>query len=311
MSSGNFLFIILMVLGPMVSISSSSWLICWVGIELSFMGIIPILLSNNYYFSLSKESTMKYFCIQALSSGLLLCGGLLFFNFPYNMGMITELIFMFSLLLKLGVFPGHFWVPSVVSGLDWVPMLLMLTWQKIPPFFFLVCLVSSSSWMCSILLVLGGLSALIGGLIGLNQTKLGPMLGASSISHSGWVVMGSVYGNLWMYFLIYCVSLSILVYLLMMEDYFLSGMMILSLSGLPPFVLFLGKWSILKSALGLGFSYWFICLPLFGSIMSLFFYLKFFYSFYLEEKFKSLNKLGIFSGVSSLIFLGVSYITLL
>lgn len=311
MSSGNFLFILLIGLGPLVSISSSRWLICWVGIELRFIGIIPVLLSNNYYFSLRKESTMKYFCIQALRRGLLLCGGLLIFSFPYKLGILTESLFMFSLLLKLGVFPGHFWVPRVVSGLRWVPILLMLTWQKIPPFFFLVVLVSSCSWISRVLLILGGVRAIVGGLIGLNQTKLSPMLGASSIRHRGWVVIGRVYGSLWVYFILYCLSFSVLIYLLFLEDYLLSGLIILSLRGLPPFLMFLGKWSILKTALGLGYRYWFLFLPLLGSVISLFFYLKFFYSFYLEEKFEFISKLRIFGGLSSLIFLGVRYVIFL
>nr|YP_009136690.1 NADH dehydrogenase subunit 2 [Tritonia tetraquetra]AKE07295.1 NADH dehydrogenase subunit 2 [Tritonia tetraquetra] len=310
MSSGNFLFCLLMMLGPFVAVSSSNWLICWVGVELSFLGLMPLLVSETSFLSLSKESAMKYFCVQAMGSGLLLCGGVLLYMLPLELGILPECIFAFSLVVKLGVFPMHFWVPSVVSGLGWLPMFLMLTWQKVAPFLFMVNLVESSPWLGEPLLVIGGVSAIVGAIIGLNQTKLSPMLGASSITHSGWVLIGSVYGSLWVYFLIYCFSFGVLVCFMVSEESLFSGLGVLSLSGLPPFVLFLGKWSVLKCALGMSYSYWFLVLPLLGSIMSLFFYLKFFYSFYLEEDFSGGIKAGVFGGLSILTFLGVGYIAL-
>ena len=42
---------------------------------------------------------------------------------------------------------------------------------------------------------LGGLSAIVGATIGLNQTKIAPILGASSITHRGWVAVGAVSGG--------------------------------------------------------------------------------------------------------------------
>nr|YP_010853521.1 NADH dehydrogenase subunit 2 [Tritoniopsis elegans]WGM82647.1 NADH dehydrogenase subunit 2 [Tritoniopsis elegans] len=308
MSSGNFLFCLLMLLGPMVAVSSSNWLVCWVGVELSFLGLMPLLISENSFFSLSKESSMKYFCVQAMGSGLLFCGGLLMFMLPLNLGILPECIFAFSLVVKLGIFPLHFWVPSVVSGLGWLPMLLMLTWQKLPPFLFMINLLENCCWLGELMLILGGLSAVVGATIGLNQTKLAPMLGASSITHSGWVLIGVVYGSLWVYFLIYCFSFLVLICFLLWEESLFSGLSVLSLSGLPPFVMFLGKWSVLKSALGMSYSYWFLVLPLIGSIMSLFFYLKFFYSFYLEGDSKDGFKAGFFGALSILVFVGVGYV---
>jgi NADH:ubiquinone oxidoreductase subunit 2 (subunit N) len=40
-----------------------------------------------------------------------------------------------------------------------------------------------------------------------------------------------------------------------MEDVLFSGLRILSLRGLPPFLMFLGKWRVLKSALRIRFRY--------------------------------------------------------
>nr|WBV77009.1 NADH dehydrogenase subunit 2 [Phestilla sp. CUS-2023] len=308
MSSGNFLFLFLMALGPILSISSSNWLICWVGIEVTFLGLIPLLVSSeSSFFSLSKESSMKYFCIQALGSGLLLFSGIINFMLSSEITLFSLIVFLVSLMIKLGVFPAHFWVPSVVSGLSIFSMFLVLTWQKIVPFFLLINFLDVYREFHQIILMLGGMSAIVGALIGLNQTQIGPMLGASSITHGGWLLLGSVYGSLWIYFLIYCFNFLILVYFLWMKDSMVSGMMILSLSGLPPFIMFIGKWSILSIALMEGAGFWYLIFPILGSVMSLFFYLKFFYSFYLEEKFSSMKSFACL-GLSCLV--GLVFITM-
>lgn len=103
-----------------------------------------MLVRETRFLSLRKESAIKYFCVQAIGRGLLLCGGVLLYILPLELGILPECIFAFSLVVKLGVFPIHFWVPRVVSGLGWLPMFLMLTWQKVAPFLFIVNLVESS-----------------------------------------------------------------------------------------------------------------------------------------------------------------------
>nr|YP_004222611.1 NADH dehydrogenase subunit 2 [Notodoris gardineri]ABL09058.1 NADH dehydrogenase subunit 2 [Notodoris gardineri] len=303
MSSGNLLFLLVMLLGPVVSLSSSNWVICWVGMELSFLGAIPLMLSESNFMSLSKESVIKYFCVQALGSGLLLLGGVLLFM-DYSITWVFELIFLASLFLKLGVFPLHFWVPSVAFGLSWGPMFILMVWQKIPSFAFLVNLVDGSSWVSALVLVIGGVSALVGALIGLNQSVVRPMLAGSSIAHTGWMCLGSVYGGLWIYFFLYSCSFGLLVFFLNESEDILIGLGILGLSGLPPFVTFVGKWMVMSSVLSSGVSVGYLLLPILSALLSLFFYLKFFYSFYLKTKF---NAGGVkYSSFYALIFLSLT-----
>nr|UBU97364.1 NADH dehydrogenase subunit 2 [Asteronotus hepaticus] len=283
MSSGNLLFYLVLLLGPLVSVSSTNWVICWVGMELSFLGAIPLMLTDVNFHSLSKESVIKYFCIQALGSGLLMFGGVLLYMDP-TASFFSNVVFMLALFLKLGMFPLHFWVPSVAAGLNWVPMFILLAWQKIPPFAFLVNIMENNQWMSTIVLVLGGMTALTGALIGLNQTSMRAMLGSSSIAHTGWGCIGAVAGGLWPYFFIYCLSFAILMLFCIVEDPFMISLGILSLSGLPPFSMFVGKWIILKSMLMSDSGFLFLILPILSALLSLFFYLKFFYSFYLSSK---------------------------
>nr|YP_010831220.1 NADH dehydrogenase subunit 2 [Elysia viridis]WFF64244.1 NADH dehydrogenase subunit 2 [Elysia viridis] len=283
MSSANLLFLSLLFLGPLVSVSSNNWIICWAGVELSFLGLIPLLFLANKYASLTKESAMKYFCIQALGSALLFYSGLMVFS---DLGSdFTNILLVTSIFIKLGVFPMHFWVPSVAAGLDWVPLFLILTVQKIAPFAFLTLIVSTlESDLLMLLAIMGGVTSIVGALLGNNQTDLRSMLGCSSVAHSGWLILGCLTGYFWGYFFIYCLSLFLVfIFLNNSESNMETGMGVLSLSGLPPFFMFLGKWGILKSTLESSFPTWMISFFLLGAIISLGFYLKFSYSFVLNS----------------------------
>nr|YP_010170654.1 NADH dehydrogenase subunit 2 [Doriprismatica atromarginata]QRZ60636.1 NADH dehydrogenase subunit 2 [Doriprismatica atromarginata] len=283
MSSANILFLLVLVLGPIVSISSPNWVVCWVGMELSFLGAVPLLLNDKLFFSLSKESVIKYFCIQALGSGLLMLGGVMYYM-DFSSFWFWDLLFVSSLFMKLGVFPMHFWVPSVTAGLNWIAMFILLGWQKVAPFAFLVNVLENSPWLKMAVVVFGGISSLIGAIIGLNQTSVRAMLGSSSIVHTGWGCIGSVFGGLWVYFLIYCGGFFLLMVFFLIKEEMMIGFGILSLSGLPPFMMFIGKWTILKNFLYCECGWMFLVLPLVGALLSLFFYLKFFYSFYLSSE---------------------------
>nr|YP_010574769.1 NADH dehydrogenase subunit 2 [Verconia nivalis]UZI00340.1 NADH dehydrogenase subunit 2 [Verconia nivalis] len=306
MSSGNILFLLIMFLGPLVSISSSNWIACWAGLELSFLGAIPLLMMDKGEFSLSKEAVIKYFCVQALGSGFLMVGGVMFFMNSMSLW-VWDLLFLTGLFMKLGVFPMHFWVPSVIAGLNWWAVFIILVWQKVAPLAFLSNIVENSPWMGEMILVFGNISALVGAIIGLNQTSVRAMLGGSSIAHTGWLCIGVVSGSFWIYFLIYCLSFGLVMLFFLFEEEIMIGFGILGLSGLPPFIMFIGKWSILKSFLYSGYSWFFLILPLFSALISLFFYLNFFYSYYLKFKFDLEKKLVSIYSVVFIIMSGAIY----
>ena len=282
MSSANLLFLRLLGVGPIVRVSSRNWIICWAGVELRFLGLIPLLFLSNKYASLTKESAIKYFCIQALGRALLFYSGLIVFS---DIGRrFTNLVFVLSTFIKLGIFPIHFWVPSVSSGLDWMPLFFILTVQKVAPFALITLVVRTFDiYVIIVLGVLGGLTSIVGSLLGNNQTDLRRMLGCSSIAHRGWLVLGCLRNYFWGYFFIYCFNLILVFYFLHNSTFNTQrGIRILSLRGLPPFFMFLGKWGILKGSIEIGFPIWLISLFLLGAIISLNFYLKFSYSFLLN-----------------------------
>lgn len=217
---------------------------------------------------------------------------------------------IFSLFTKLGVFPIHFWVPGIASGLNWFPLFILLGWQKIAPLALLNNVCENSPDLNMIILLVGGLRCLVGAIIGLNQRTIRAILGGSSIAHTGWACIGVICGGLWTYFFIYCRRFLLLIFFILLGEEIMAGLRILGLRGLPPFIIFIGKWAVVKRALIEGFSFIYLILPIFRAIISLFFYLKFFYSFYLIARWRNKRKYADFCSFLIMVARGVVFIIL-
>ena len=148
------------------------------------MGFIPIIVQTK---TLSEiERGIKYFLVQSIGSALVLLGGCLSFfqGLSWN-HIVVFFMVVFGLLLKLGVFPFYFWLPGVMMNLEWVPCVLIATWQKVAPF---LVLTRISSLKFSSLVWCGAFSSLVGGVIGINQVHFKALLAYSSIGHIGWIL---------------------------------------------------------------------------------------------------------------------------
>nr|YP_009383951.1 NADH dehydrogenase subunit 2 [Conus quercinus]ARS74450.1 NADH dehydrogenase subunit 2 [Conus quercinus]QDP70833.1 NADH dehydrogenase subunit 2 [Conus quercinus] len=299
------MFLFVMGFGTLLSLSSVHWLGIWAGLEMNLIGFLPLLI---YQKKISEsESAVKYFVIQALGSGLLIFGSLLSFKTSFSWDVvlggeaITGLcVLVGGLSVKLGVFPFHYWVPSVMAGLSWMSCMLLATWQKLAPLFLLLSLseLGDLKELLVLFCIMSAGSALIGGAGGLNQTQIRALLAYSSIGHLGWMVFVMLHSE-------WCMKLYLYIYLgitlclfmsLWLEDstvmknvnsfkysstYQLVIMLfLLSLSGLPPLLGFVSKWLVVF--IGSGGSVSFILfLLILGSLMSLFYYLSLFFSFFL------------------------------
>nr|YP_010281942.1 NADH dehydrogenase subunit 2 [Turbo cornutus]UKH51321.1 NADH dehydrogenase subunit 2 [Turbo cornutus] len=318
----GFLFIFVLVFGSIMSLSSLHWLGIWVGLEVNLMGFIPILVYRGI--TQETESGMKYFIVQALGSGMIMLGSLISFNISFSwelMGLVSSsiglMILIFGLMIKLGSFPFHFWLPSVMAGISWMSCMILTTWQKVAPVFLLSSLLhgwsNSTTWEISILIIIASFSSIVGGVGGLNQTQIRAILAYSSIAHMGWMVFCGVVSEsvLKIYFLIYfVVSICIFVTLWCFESSYYIQMgslvgekmkinevflivMLLSLGGMPPFLGFVGKWLAIWFSCN-GYFPGCILFLLLGSLISLFYYLSLFFSvmFFSGYKFGSSNYLG-------------------
>nr|QWQ55677.1 NADH dehydrogenase subunit 2 [Gryllodes sigillatus]UBU97868.1 NADH dehydrogenase subunit 2 [Gryllodes sp.] len=259
-NSSKLLFLLMLILGTLISISSNSWPATWMGLEINLMSFIPLMSSKENM--MSTEAAMKYFIIQALASSMLLTLIILNMIIPTSDETIMNSIISLTLLLKMGAAPFHMWFPSVMEGLSWLNCFLLMTWQKLAPFAILSYLSVNQTIMLTIMI----LSIIIGSIGGLNQTSTRKIMAYSSINHIGWMLMGLMMSeNIWLiYFSIYSIlSATILLMLNNLSSQhsnqipfswnsptgkFLISINLLSLGGLPPFLGFLPKWLIIQNS---------------------------------------------------------------
>nr|YP_010241739.1 NADH dehydrogenase subunit 2 [Struthiolaria papulosa]QTI82427.1 NADH dehydrogenase subunit 2 [Struthiolaria papulosa] len=312
----SFMFLFVMITGTLLSLSSSHWLGIWAGLEINLIGFLPLLVYQKSM--MESESGVKYFIIQALGSALLMFGSLSMYSlfFTWEMSKISSIylvgmmIISCGLCMKMGLFPFHFWLPSVMAGLPWMSCLLLATWQKLAPLFLISLLmeVNSIYWFVLVFCVISAGSSLMGGIGGMNQTQVRSLLAYSSIGHLGWLVFACLYGDWLMkiYLFIYIlISLCIFISLYysnlsMMKDLNNLGnqyyselgimVMLLSLGGLPPLLGFISKLLVVLSSMN-GSMWGILFILIMGSLMSLFYYLSLFFSLVLN-KIKSNGKLN-------------------
>nr|QJF72860.1 NADH dehydrogenase subunit 2 [Nephus reunioni] len=280
MKWNKILFILMLMSGTLISISSYSWFSMWMGLELNLLSFIPLMNENT---PKSSEASLKYFIIQALSSMFVLFSILMTSMMSENLSILEtplSMILSSALMTKLGAAPFHFWFPEIIEGLNWINSLILLTWQKIAPFI----LLSYNFMEINFLWLIIFLSMLTSGVMIWNQVSLKKIMVYSSINHMGWMLSILFFSQiLWMnYFLIYSFMSFILILtfkkfkIYSIQDtlnfmnfsklsklfFFLN---FFSLGGLPPFLGFFPKWMILKILLKENF----IFLPLFMVILTL------------------------------------------
>nr|YP_004935448.1 NADH dehydrogenase subunit 2 [Bathyteuthis abyssicola]BAL27731.1 NADH dehydrogenase subunit 2 [Bathyteuthis abyssicola] len=284
----NFLFIMIMIVGTLLSLSSSHWLTMWMGLELNLMGFLPLM--NIKGKTMEAEASMKYYIIQSMSSSVLIMSSVIMYTFNlswYSMfsNNVISIMIILSLTLKLGGAPLHFWLPSITKQMSWIILFLVLTWQKFAPMFMLSLMNSNMI----IIIMISITSTIMGSIMALNQTNIQLIMTYSSISHLGWMLsMISMNSSLTMIYFINYIMISIP--LMMSFNSSLGNQMfmltqktkmnkmiiislILSLGGLPPLLGFMSKLIIL--ILLIEMKMMIMTLMLFmGTLISLYFYLN-------------------------------------
>jgi len=268
-----------------MAISRSNWIIVWISLEVNLIRFIPIILTIKT--SQETEAAISYFLAQALGSALILYSGLALNSLSFHS--IFFYILTTALLIKLGAAPCHFWFPKVINLLSWTNCLILSTWQKIAPLILLAYLLPIP--FNKLITCRAALSALIGGLLGLNQTHVRSIIAYSSITHIGWIIGALRINNALsciIYFSFYCLITAPIFLLFkslnitssnqfstLFSNFFVLlslTILFLSLAGIPPLTGFLPKWLII---LLLSDSRpWLLLSLIVGSFINLFFYLN-------------------------------------
>nr|YP_009347414.1 NADH dehydrogenase subunit 2 [Mesapia peloria]APU93522.1 NADH dehydrogenase subunit 2 [Mesapia peloria] len=289
MNSNKMFFIFILFFSTLISISSNSWLGCWIGLEINLLSFIPLISSPKNL--LSTEASLKYFLTQSIASinflFSILLMMILFKNFLMNN--YISIMINSSLLMKMGSAPFFFWFPNIMEGLNWMNCFIIMTWQKISPMILLSYYMNNNFIMIIMIL-----NVIIGAINGFNQTSIRKLMAFSSINNLGWLMASLMISeNMWlMYFILYSFMISILCFLFSMLNIFYINQIMnfnlisfvkisllinfFSLGGLPPFLGFFPKWTIINFLIYNNMyiiSFMFIM----SSLIMLFFYIRIIY----------------------------------
>nr|AHY86942.1 NADH dehydrogenase subunit 2 [Aegithina tiphia] len=290
----NLIFIISLLMGTTITISSNHWAMAWTGLEINTLAILPLISKSHHPRAI--EAATKYFLVQAAASTLVLFSSMTnaWHTGQWDITQLTHptscLIMTAALSMKLGLVPFHFWFPEVLQGTSLVTGLLLSTAMKLPPMTLLF--MTSQSLNPNLLVALAILSVSLGGWMGLNQTQTRKIMAFSSISHLGWMAIIITYSpklTLLNFYLYIMVTAAVFLSLNSIKALKLSTLMtswtktpslnatilllLLSLAGLPPLTGFLPKWLIIQELTKQDMAPAAMTIAIL-SLLSLFFYLR-------------------------------------
>ena len=204
------------VLGMSIMISGNNFLVIYLGLEMVTLTSYALVALRRDHV-IATEAAIKYFVLGALASGFLLYGLSMIYGATgsldigevfkaVNSGHLKHQVLVFGLVFivtglgfKLGAVPFHMWVPDVYEGAPTVVSLIIAGAPKLSAFAICIRLLVEGllplaiDWQ-QMLAILAIGSLLIGNVVAISQTNLKRMLGYSTISQMGFVLLGLMSG---------------------------------------------------------------------------------------------------------------------
>ncbi len=311
----------LSLLGMCLIASSADFLLLFISIEIL---TISLYVMTAYLKSdkLSIEAGMKYLILGALSSGFFLYGISFLYgtthstNFETIQGYVNThtmapmmafaLVLIFAAIgFKIAAFPFSLWVADVYQGAPTPVTALLSVGSKAAGFLVLIRLFFSifGAWQMDwslLLAILAAITMTYGNLVAMFQTNIKRLLGYSSISHAGYLLMGAAAGSMLgasgiNFYLLGYLFTNLAAFLVIISfsavtksdeinDYaglakrsgLLAWTMLLalvSLAGLPPLAGFFGKFMLMMAVIKEGYI-WLALIAGANIVISVYYYLK-------------------------------------
>lgn len=337
-----FILILLTVFGMLVLISADDFLLFFLSLEIvSFCSYILACFKKDNTFSM--ESGFKYFIIGSFASAVMLFGislivgitglfnfsdldhiiGIRVMNVPIPAGQFTIMFGVFlvltAFLFKLALAPFHLWAPDVYEGTILPVGMFLSTAPKVAVYtaFIKVLMLPFDAllyfWHFTFICI-GTCSVVIGTFNALRQVKLKRFLAYASISHMGYILIASSFGNLYgvreafVYLLIYVIlSLSLWGSLIALNSMYdnnfkyitdlsilkktnpLFGLILIinifSMCGVPPLAGFFAKYAVLSILVKKGYMNLAFFL-IFLNVVASFYYLRIIKKIFFETSVK-------------------------
>jgi len=304
--------------GMMILVSAGTLLMVYLGLELLALCSYALVASNRDN-KLAAEAGMKYIVLGSLASGLLLYGMSLVYGATgtLHLDVIHASIAQSDerLLLLIGAAPFHMWLPDVYQGAPAPIALFISSAPKLAAFGMAYRLLEAgvgplSTELQYVLAGLAALSLIVGNLMAIAQTNLKRMLGYSTVSHIGFLLMGIAgggeqgYSAAMFYAITYALmstaAFGVIIALsragfeaesiddvkgLNARNPWMAGLMLcamFSLAGIPPFLGFWAKLSVLGAAVNGGLL-WLVILGVISAVVGCFYYLRVVKVMYFDE----------------------------
>nr|YP_009262504.1 NADH dehydrogenase subunit 2 [Saccostrea kegaki]ANI87168.1 NADH dehydrogenase subunit 2 [Saccostrea kegaki] len=239
-------------------VTSVFWV--WVAMDLSTIFLIPFLCCGMSLTGMYRwyKGSATYFVVQFMGSASVLFSGLLLWEPSFGgMGLV---LLITGFVLKLGLFPLHFWVPRAFMNFHYPGIYLTGVIQKI---FLILAIpyVEEGHYMNDLMSLSAIMSILCGPIAMFNCTNIKTFLSYSSINNTGlMVVCFSLNKDLFAFYAI-CYSMSMMFLVLILSvcmsdtikqmgatlpNFYFSGFLIMGLSfaGFPPFTDFCAKFAV-------------------------------------------------------------------
>ncbi|HEX7079595.1 MAG TPA: NADH-quinone oxidoreductase subunit NuoN [Gammaproteobacteria bacterium] len=320
------------LLGLMIMVSGNNLLVLYLGLELQALSLYALIAFNRDS-ARSAESAMKYFVLGAIASGMLLYGISLLYGItgtielaplaqalaaPDGLDIPALLALAFVVVgvaFKFGAVPFHMWIPDVYHGAPTPVALYVGSAPKIAAFALTWRILVEGmgpmqlDWQ-DMLIVLCVLSLVIGNLLAIVQTNFKRMLGYSTISHVGFILMGFIAGtenglrDAMFYTIVYVLMATAAFGMIILlsrrgfeaenlEDFkglnarspwfaFVMLLIMFSMTGVPPLVGFYAKLVVLQSVVEAGLV-WLAALGVLFAVIGAFYYLRIVWYMYFSE----------------------------